>query len=34
MQASDDSWQDLKAGMESAWIDLSESVKSAISRFK
>ena len=32
--ASDDAWEDLKAGAESAWLALGESVKSATSRFK
>lgn len=34
MAASDDAWEDLKVGAESAWLALGESVKSATSRFK
>ena len=34
MAASDDAWEDLKTGTESAWLALGESVKTATSRFK
>ena len=33
-EASDDAWEDLKAGTENAWHSLGEAVKSAASRFK
>lgn len=32
--SGDDAWEDLKAGVESAWDTLGHSVKSAVSRFK
>ncbi len=32
--ASDDAWEDMKAGMESAWLSLGTAIKSAKSRFK
>jgi len=32
--ASDDAWEDLKAGIESAWLSLGDSVKDAAARFK
>ncbi|HEX9776876.1 MAG TPA: coiled coil domain-containing protein [Geopsychrobacteraceae bacterium] len=32
--ASDDSWEDLKEGVENAWKSLNAAVKSAASRFK
>lgn len=32
--ASDDAWDDLKAGIDSAWIGISNALKSASSRFK
>lgn len=32
--ASDDAWEDIKAGVESAWDSLNRSLKSAKSRFK
>ena len=34
MAASDDAWEDLKAGAESAWLSLGDAVKKATSRFK
>jgi len=34
MEASDDAWEDLKAGMDSAWNSLGNALKSAASRFK
>jgi len=34
MDASDDAWEDLKAGVESAWLSLGDSVKDAAARFK
>jgi len=33
-QASEDTWQDLKAGAENAWDSMDQAVKSAMSRFK
>lgn len=33
-RASDESWNDLRAGVEKAWNVLSEALKSATSRFK
>lgn len=33
-QAGEDAWEDLKAGVESAWLILGESIKQATSRFK
>ena len=32
--ASDDAWEDLKAGAESAWLTLGDAVSNATSRFK
>lgn len=33
-QASEDAWEDMCAGMESAWNSLGDAMKSATSRFK
>ena len=33
-EASEDAWEDLKAGADKAWDSLSDAVKSAASRFK
>ena len=33
-EAGDDAWEDLKAGIESAWHSLENALKSAVSRFK
>lgn len=33
-ESGGDTWEDLKAGMDSAWSSLSSAVKSAVSRFK
>ncbi|MDI5983371.1 coiled coil domain-containing protein [Halomonas sp. M4R5S39] len=33
-RASDDAWEDVKAGVERAWDSLNEAIKSARSRFK
>ena len=33
-QAGDDAWEDLKAGLDSAWGALGEAVRSAVSRFQ
>ncbi|MBN1277161.1 MAG: hypothetical protein JXA35_06685 [Deltaproteobacteria bacterium] len=33
-QAGDSAWEDLKTGIELAWDSFSDSVKSAVSRFK
>ena len=34
MSASDDAWEDLKAGVESAWFTLGEAIERAATRFK
>ena len=33
-RASDDAWEDIKEGLEFAWIELRDAFKSAASRFK
>lgn len=32
--SGDEAWEDLKEGIEKAWIDLGGAIKSAVSRFK
>ncbi|MBE0487393.1 MAG: coiled coil domain-containing protein, partial [Marinobacter sp.] len=33
-EAGDDAWEDLKAGVDSAWDSVSSSIKHAVARFK